>query len=203
VAWYPFSQAQLIPVVPNTENEGYMILEDMIPNIVPDDGDTHEAPTKVIALENLSNGKVTPGADVRRIAEYAAEDGIKVHLDEARLRNACYANSRADASPAEAAKEATTLLRKYCASVDSVSLCLPKSPGAPAASALVGKSPVPIFKARHFRKARGGGLCQVGALTAAAPVAIDEVFLSGVHFSLANAIAKDLEEKWIALGGEV
>lgn len=56
------------------------------------------------------------------------------------------------------------------------------------------KDPEFILQARHFRKALGGGVRQVGALTTAARVAVHYVSLSGVHLPRANAIAKDLEE---------
>jgi threonine aldolase len=198
-----FSQAQLIPVLPNVEKQAYMTLGNIIPNIVPDDGDTHGAPTKVIAIENTFWGKVTPVAEVRRIADFAKANGIKVHLDGARLWNACYSTSSAESSPAEAAATATALLREYCALVDSVSLCFSKTLGAPSGSILVAKTPEFIAKARHFRKALGGGMRQTGVLTAAARVAVDDIFLSGMHMPRVNALAKDLEETWLALGGEV
>ena len=44
---------------------------------------------------------------------------------------------------------------------------------------------------------------QIGVLTSAARVAVDEIFLSGVHLPYANSIAKDLEQTWVSLGGLV
>lgn len=198
-----FSQAHMIPVIPSSESRAYLTLEDIVPNIVPDDGDTHGIPTKVIALENTASGKVVPVEEIMRISDYARERGIKVHLDGARLWNACYTSTTPAATPAQAVEAAKELLRCYCAPVDSVTLCFSKSLGAPCGSILLSKTPSFISRARHFRKALGGGLRQVGVLTSPARVAIDHIFLSGVHMPRANAIAKRIEDSWKRMGGHV
>ncbi|PGH35797.1 hypothetical protein GX50_01381 [[Emmonsia] crescens] len=204
-----FSQALLIPVLSshNKDNNGqqqpYMLLEDIIANIIPDDGDVHGAPTRVIVLENTHHGKITPVSEVKRIAEYARQHGIKVHMDGARLWNACYPPSSAGLTPADAAETAKALLREYCSHVDTVSMCFSKSLGAPTGSILATRSPEVIARARHLRKALGGAMRQVGILTAPARVAIDEVFLAGEPMLRANAVAKELQEEWVALGGAV
>ncbi|EGE82537.2 L-allo-threonine aldolase [Blastomyces dermatitidis ATCC 18188] len=208
-----FSQAHLIPVLnsphmsdSNTNNEqekSYMTLESIIPNIVPADGEIHGSPTRIIALENTHNGQITPVSEVKRIGEYARQCGLKVHMDGARLWNACYPPSSAGMAPAQAAETAKSLLREYCSHVDTVSLCFSKSLGAPAGSILAARSPEVIARARHLRKALGGGMRQTGILTAPARVAIDEVFLAGEPLLRANAVARELEEEWVALGGAV
>lgn len=198
-----FSQAQLIPIMPKSEHRAYLTLEDIIPNIVPDDGDSHSAPTKVIALENTVGGKIVPVEEIDRITNYARERGIKVHLDGARLWNACYPSTTPPVEPTEAANVAKSLLRAYCASVDSVGLCFSKSIGAPSGSILLSKSSSFIARARHFRIALGGGLRQLGVLTSPARVAIDDVFLSGVHLPRANAMAYRLEKSWKRWGGRI
>lgn len=197
-----FSQAHMIPVIPS-ESRAYVTLEDLIPNIVPDNGDTHGVPTRVIALENTANGKVVPVEEIRRISDYARERGIKVHLDGARLWNACYTSTTPAATPTQTVEAAKDLLRAYCEPVDSVTLCFSKSLGAPCGSILLSKNPSFISRARHVRKALGGGLRQLGLLTSPARVAIDQVFLSGVHMPCANAIAKQLEHSWKRMGGHV
>ncbi|PGH08829.1 hypothetical protein AJ79_05833 [Helicocarpus griseus UAMH5409] len=209
-----FSQAHLIPVLNNNnsntisgkQKRPYITLEDIIPNIVPDDGDPHGAPTRLIALENTFGGKITPVHEVQRICEYAHVRGIQVHMDGARLWNACYPPSSAAMPAEEAAEVAKRLLREYCAHVDTVSLCFSKSLGAPAGSVLAARSLEVIKRARHLRKALGGGMRQTGVLAAPARVAVDEVFLGGAGgrgMLWANEVAREVEEEWVRLGGKV
>lgn len=198
-----FSQAHMIPVTSNTGKSGYLTLDDIVPNIVSDDGDTHAAPTKVIAIENTFRGKIVPVGEIVRISEFAKERGIKLHLDGARLWNACYSSATLSSSAAGAAHAATTVLREYCACVDSVSLCFSKSLGAPAGSILLSNDPSFIKRARHFRKALEGGLRQLGVLACPARVAVDSIFLSGIHLPRTNTIAKQLEKSWKGMGGHV
>lgn len=196
-----FSQAQMIPVIPR--NSAHMSLEDILPNIVPDDGDTHCSPTRVISIENTIGGRAVPLEEVLKISDYARSKGISLHIDGARLWNACYSSSEASTTASQAAKGARRLLKKYCSLADTVSLCLSKSLGAPGGSVLVCKSAELASRARHFRKAMGGGMRQIGVLTAPGRVAIESVFLSGQHLPRANAIARRLENTWKSLGGKV
>lgn len=199
-----FSQAHLIPIMPkNVEKQSYLTLEDIIEEVVHDDGNIHGAPTRIISLENTIWGKIMPLHELERISAYAKEQGIIVHMDGARLWNACYDNSIAGLPAAEAAAAATSRLKQYCALVDSVSMCFSKSLGSPGGSVLVAKTPEFIKKAKHFRKALGGGMRQLGVLTAPAKVAVETVFLSGEKMPYANSVAKDLEETWIGLGGTI
>ena len=198
-----FSQAHMIPVLPDTEKSTTLRLEDIIPNVIPDDGDLHSAPTRVITLENTFCGRITPVEELNRICRYAREHDIKVHLDGARLWNACYASTNVSLSSAESAEAARSKLREYCAEVDSVTMCFSKSLGAPGGSILLSNSASFTHKARHFRKALGGGMRQTGILSSAARVAVDEVFLSGVHMPRANAMAKKIEDIWKGLGGHI
>lgn len=197
-----FSQAQMIPVIP--KDNAYMSLEDIVPNVVPDDGDTHAAPTKVISIENTIGGRIVPLSEVKRISDFARAHGISLHIDGARLWNACYPPSSGVLPTAsQATEEARHLLRAYCALADTVSLCLSKSLGAPGGSVLVFRSQAIASRARHYRKALGGGIRQTGVLTAPGRIAVESVFLSGQHLPRANAIAKRLEHTWKSLGGHV
>lgn len=196
-----FSQAQMIPVIPRSG--AHMTLEDIIPNVVPDDGDTHCSPTRVISIENTIGGRVVPLDEVSRVSNYARARGISLHIDGARLWNACYPTSEAPTAPSQAAEDARRLLKSYCSLADTVSLCLSKSLGAPGGSVLACNSPDLASRARHFRKAMGGGMRQAGVLTAPGRVAIESVFLSGQHLPRANAIARRLEDTWKSLGGRV
>ena len=83
---------------------------------------------------------------------FAREQGLKLHLDGARVFNA-------------AIRQQVPLshLTQY---YDSVSICLSKGLGAPVGSVLVGSSEL-ITRAHHWRKMAGGGMRQAGVLAAA------------------------------------
>jgi len=80
-----------------------------------------------------------------------------MHLDGARLMNACVATGR---KPTDYAKY-----------FDTVSMCFSKGLGAPVGSALIGSRDA-IRAARRFRKMLGGGMRQAGVLAAAALYAL-------------------------------
>jgi threonine aldolase len=80
-----------------------------------------------------------------------------MHLDGARLWNACAATGLAP--------------RDYAESFDAVSVCFSKGLGAPVGSALAGSKAF-VEKARRIRKVFGGGMRQAGILAAAALYAL-------------------------------
>jgi threonine aldolase len=122
--------------------------------------DIHSAPTALIALENTHNragGTIYPLTEIEKIGTLARARKIALHLDGARLMNACVATN---IKPME-----------YGKYFDSVSLCFSKGLGAPVGSVLVGTKSF-ITQARYFSKAFGGGMRQVGFLAAAALFAL-------------------------------
>lgn len=151
------SQAMVTPVKPS--NGLYLTLDDILDNFIEDDGDIHMAPTKVISLENTLHGIVMPYEEIVKISQWCRINGIKLHLDGARLWNA-------------SVKTGISML-DYCKLFDSVSLCLSKSLGAPFGSVLVGEKKF-IEKANHFKKQNGGGIRQAGIMAKMAIIAIDE-----------------------------
>lgn len=177
------SQAMVTPVKP--ANGLYLTLDDIIDNFIEDDGDIHMAPTKVISLENTLHGIVMPYEEIERISQWCRHNGIKLHLDGARLWNASV--------------ETGISMRDYCKLFDSVSLCLSKSLGAPFGSVLVGERKF-IEKANHFKKQNGGGIRQAGMLARMASIAIDE---NMSKIKISHAFAKDFalwcEQKGIKL----
>ncbi len=123
--------------------------------------DVHFAPTRLVCLENTHNkggGTVFPLEKVKAIRNVALNYGLAVHMDGARLFNACVA---ADIPPEEYAKQ-----------VDSLSFCFSKGLGAPAGSIITGSAEF-IQRAHRYRKMLGGGMRQVGILAAAAMYALD------------------------------
>ncbi len=117
--------------------------------------------TRLICLENTHNragGTIFPLDEIKRIRKLALKEGIKMHLDGARLWNACVATSL---NPKE-----------YTQYFDSVSVCFSKGLGAPVGSAIAGDAAF-IEKVHRYRKIYGGGMRQVGILAAAAIYALD------------------------------
>jgi threonine aldolase len=124
--------------------------------------DYHHPKTKLIALENTHNrsgGTIFPIEEMKKIREFSLTEGIKLHLDGARLWNA--------------AIKTGISVREYCSLFDSISLCFSKGLGAPAGSIIAGSREF-IQKARNTRKAFGGGMRQVGILAAAALYALEK-----------------------------
>ncbi|KAI9848951.1 MAG: hypothetical protein M1837_005840 [Sclerophora amabilis] len=184
------SGAMVKGVVPS--NGSYLTLEDVQKNVTLGD-DVHACPTAVISLENTLGGTIMPVAETRRIATFAREHGIKLHLDGARIWEVVVAGAGS--------------LPEYTSLFDSVSLCFSKGLGAPIGSMLVGRRAF-IKHARWIRKSIGGGLRQAGVVTAAARVAVDETFGRGPHgeggkLRRSHENARRVQNKWQSLGGTV
>ncbi|KAI3405898.2 GLY1 [Candida oxycetoniae] len=178
------TQARAQPIHP--KNGRYLTLkDDILPNFVPDDGEIHGAPTKLICLENTLHGMIFPLDEIKRISQFCKDNNVKLHLDGARLWNASAATGIS--------------LQKYSKYFDSVSLCLSKTLGAPVGTVLVGDADF-IRKANHFKKQNGGGIRQSGLLASMAIIAIDENFpkLPATH-EMAKQLGQLCEEKGIIL----
>jgi threonine aldolase len=123
----------------------------------------HTPRTTLVCLENTHNnwgGSVLPLDNFRAIRKVADENGLKVHLDGARIFNA----SMASGVP----------VGDYAREVDSLQFCLSKGLSAPVGSILVaGRERIEF--ARRLRKALGGGMRQVGVLAAPGLIALTEM----------------------------
>jgi threonine aldolase len=123
----------------------------------------HHPVTGLLAIENTHNrhgGVAFTPEEIAAVGAVAREHAVPVHLDGARLFNACVALGR-DA-------------REYGAVVDSVQFCLSKSLGAPVGSLVVGSAAF-VGRARRMRKLLGGGMRQAGILAAAGLLALDRM----------------------------
>jgi threonine aldolase len=121
----------------------------------------HHAPTALICLENTHNrggGSIWPLDKIRAIREVAASTSVPMHLDGARLLNACVATGLTP--------------RDYAQYFDSCTLCLSKGLGAPVGSLVIGSKPF-VAQAHRFRKQFGGGMRQAGILAAAGLYALE------------------------------
>ena len=120
--------------------------------------DCHFARTRLVCLENTTDGKVLTLDQMAASAALAERHGLGHHLDGARLWNAAVAlgvTAEAVAAP-----------------FDSVSVCLSKGLGAPMGSVLAGPSEL-VAEARKWRKMLGGGLRQAGIVAAAGLYALE------------------------------
>ena len=141
----------------------------------------HYTTPRLLCAENTHNragGRVQAKADFDALAGFAHAQGLRVHLDGARLPNAAVAQGISLAQAAEAA--------------DSVMCCLSKGLCAPVGSVLAGSRDY-IARARKGRKLLGGGMRQAGVLAAAGLISIRSMVdrLAEDH-ALAKSIAQEL-----------
>ncbi|MDP9443251.1 MAG: beta-eliminating lyase-related protein [Actinomycetota bacterium] len=111
--------------------------------------------TAAVSVENSHNfagGTVTSITDLRTLRRLAADAGVAVHLDGARIWNAHVATG--------------TPLADYGAVADTMAVSLSKGLGAPVGSLLMG-SAEQMGQARVWRKRLGAGWRQAGLLAAA------------------------------------
>ena len=143
----------------------------------------HHAPTALICLENTHNrggGSIWPLDKLRAVWEFARSVGIPMHLDGARLMNACVATGLRP--------------KDYAVYFDSCTLCLSKGLGAPVGSLVIGSRDF-IVRTHRFRKQFGGGMRQAGILAAAGIYALEHNAerLSEDHFN-AQRLARGIAE---------
>lgn len=121
----------------------------------------HLTRTRLVCLENTTNlggGYFYTRENLARVSNWAWSNGLKMHLDGARLFNASVASGL---TPAE-----------ICSHFDTISVCFSKGLGCPMGSVLVGNQD-DITKARHIRKLFGGALRQAGMMAASAIHALE------------------------------
>lgn len=138
------------------EPDGTLDLERISQLVKPDD--YHFARTRLLCLENTTWGKILPHHYPVQACELAERQGLKSHLDGARIFNASI-GCDVDAS-------------ELVAPFDSVSICLSKGLGAPVGSLLLGSKEF-IGEARRWRKMLGGGMRQAGIIAAAGQYALE------------------------------
>ncbi len=117
----------------------------------------------VICLENTHNrcgGRVLSPEYFAEVAALAAEHGLPVHLDGARLFNAAVAAGRP--------------ITDWTRHVTSVQLCLSKGLSAPVGSLICGPAPF-VNEARRMRKILGGGMRQAGVIAAPGILALTDM----------------------------
>ena len=115
----------------------------------------HFPKTSAISLENTHNmcfGMPLSIEYINSVALIAKENGLKLHIDGARIFNAAVALNVA--------------VKDLVENADSVTFCLSKGLAAPVGSVVCGGEKF-IYQVRRNRKALGGGMRQAGILAAA------------------------------------
>ena len=123
--------------------------------------DQHYGRTRLVCLENTTNlgGGISYSLQhMQRVAEWARSQQLRLHLDGARIFNACVSRDYS--------------LVEVAACFDTVSICLSKGLGCPMGSLIVG-SRQDIAQARRVRKLFGGALRQAGVVAAAGIYALE------------------------------
>ena len=141
-------------------NRGMMTAEQVSDSINPPDF-YHSPLTSLVCIENTTNkggGACWDFKELERIKAVCSSNGLKYHLDGARLWNAMVARQEKP--------------EQYGALFDSISVCLSKGLGCPVGSVLVGSESL-INEAIRVRKVLGGGMRQAGFLAAAGIFALD------------------------------
>ncbi len=158
------------------ENDGSLSLIKLKAAIKP--VDPHFARTTLLSLENTINGKVLPLSYLQDARQFVDQNGLKLHLDGARVYNA-----------ATALQVDIKEISRY---FDSMTICLSKGLGAPIGSLLLGPKAL-INSARRWRKVLGGGMRQAGLLAAAGHYAlINNVQRLSIDHSNARYLAEQL-----------
>ncbi|TME02645.1 MAG: low specificity L-threonine aldolase [Chloroflexi bacterium] len=151
-----------VQIRPVPTEAGVMSPEQIAVAVRPRD-DPHQPITAAITFENTHNrhgGIVWPLDALRAASDEAHRQGLRVHLDGARIFNAAVALG------VEAADIAA------CA--DTVTFCLSKGLACPVGSIFCG-SRESVQDAKRWRKRLGGGMRQVGVLAAAGLIALDQM----------------------------
>jgi threonine aldolase len=158
--------------VPASDGRLVMGAEDLARMVRPES--IHAPAASIVCFENTHNGaggKITPLAELRALRDVAAEHGLPVHMDGARLWNASIASG--------------TPLADFAACAATVMLSFSKGLGCPVGAILVGDEAT-MKRAHPVRKRLGGGMRQSGILAAAALYALD-AHLARLNEDHANA----------------
>ncbi len=140
-------------------DKGRIKAKDVLAAIQPDD--IHAPVSKVVSLENTMNkggGSCYDFEEILKIKEVCNENGLKYHLDGARLFNALVATGQT--------------AKQYGEVFDTISICLSKGLGAPVGSLLLGTK-ADIKRAKRIRKVMGGAWRQAGYIAAAGLYALE------------------------------
>jgi threonine aldolase len=141
-------------------DRGLMLGEQVAAALAPDPYDV--AVVDLVTIENtqqVGGGSVHSVTGVRDIAAVCADASVPLHLDGARIFNACAV--------------AEVPVATYASAVTSLMFCLSKGLGAPIGSMLAGDKEF-IREARRLKILFGGAWRQAGIMAAAGLIALEE-----------------------------
>ena len=144
--------------IPN-QPDGTLRLEDIKAAIRADN--VHFPQTNLICLENTQNkcgGLALTPEYTDAVGELAKKNGLKIHIDGARIFNAAVALG--------------VDVKDLTRSCDTLTFCLSKGLSCPVGSVLCGSAEF-IAQGRRIRKGLGGGMRQAGVIAAAGIVALN------------------------------
>lgn len=125
-------------------------------------GDRYLPRSRVVSVEqttNVAGGRVWPLDTIRDVLDVARDNGLRTHLDGARLMNAVVASGVSAAD--------------YASGFDTAWLDFTKGLGTPVGAVLCGSGEL-IEEAWRWKQMVGGSLRQSGILSAACLLALDE-----------------------------
>ena len=171
-----------VQIKPVATERGFMSPRQVL-DVVRPRHDTHQPITAAVTFENTHNrhgGAVWPLEDLRAASDAAHAQGLRVHLDGARIFNASVALG--------------VKASEIAATADTVTFCLSKGLACPVGSIFCGAEE-DVEEARRWRKRLGGGMRQVGVLAAAGLIALDHMVdrLADDHAN-ARTLAEGLSE---------
>lgn len=144
-------------------NRGMITAEEVEESINPPDF-YHSPLTSLVCLENTTNkggGACYDFSEIEKIRKICDKHNLGLHLDGARIWNALVAKKE---NP-----------KDYGKVFDTISVCLSKGLGSPMGSVLLGNNKI-MEKAMRVRKVLGGGMRQIGFMSAAGIFALDNHF---------------------------
>jgi threonine aldolase len=129
----------------------------------------------------MSGGRVVPLAVMDETTPVAREEGLRIHLDGARIFNAVAATG----------VDAIT----WANHADTIQFCYSKGLGAPIGSIVCGPADL-VEEMRYLRKRLGGGMRQVGVIAAAARIALEHRHDLSADHELASELAEGLNSRF-------
>lgn len=126
-----------------------------------DPGDRHQPRSRLVAVEqttNMGGGRVWPLERIEAVLAVARENGLRTHLDGARLLNAVVASGVGAA--------------EYAGGFDTAWIDFSKGLGAPVGACLAGSRET-IAEAWRYKQMYGGAMRQAGIVAAGALYALD------------------------------